>query len=76
MRKTLSVLFVVSFLFATTAPAYAYLDGGTGSVLLQTLFAGVAGITAIMRLYWYKVKLIVAKIMGKAEALEAEKEDC
>lgn len=36
--------------------AHAYLDPGTGSILLQGLIAGVAGGLVVMKLYWAKVK--------------------
>jgi len=38
--------------------AYAYLDGGTGSILLQSMLAGVAGFLAVLKLYWQKIKKI------------------
>lgn len=49
-------LLIVSALMLVTAPAYAYLDSGTGSVIIQMLFAGVAGLLAILKLYWEKAK--------------------
>lgn len=33
-------------------PAWAYLDPGTGSMLLQLLLGGIAGIAMILKLYW------------------------
>lgn len=36
--------------------ALAYLDPGTGSMLLQGLIAGVAGGLAVVGLYWNKLK--------------------
>lgn len=36
---------------APLTPAYAYLDPGTGSFILQLLFGGVAGVVAIAHLY-------------------------
>jgi hypothetical protein len=70
MKKLFSCLFVIFFMLATTAPAYAYLDGGTGSILLQTLFAGAAGCIAILKLYWYKIKMVFTK--GKADLASDE----
>ena len=36
-------------------PAAAYLDPGSGSMLLQVLLGGVAGIAVIAKLYWGRV---------------------
>jgi len=40
------------FLLASTIPAYAYLDPGSGSMLLQVLLGGVAALAVILKLYW------------------------
>lgn len=41
------------FILAVCAPnpAYAYLDPGTGSMILQLLLGGVAGVLIIGKLY-------------------------
>lgn len=39
----------------TASPAYAYLDPGTGSILLQGLIAGIAGVTVYFRSYWWRL---------------------
>ncbi|MFN7096680.1 MAG: hypothetical protein ACK4PR_03875 [Gammaproteobacteria bacterium] len=49
-------LLIIAILMLVTAPAYAYLDSGTGSVIIQMLFAGVAGLLAILKMYWEKCK--------------------
>ena len=33
-------------------PAFAYLDPGTGSMVLQLLLGGIAGAIVILKLYW------------------------
>ena len=39
----------------STSSASAYLDPGTGSVLLQLLLGGAAGIAVAVKLYWHKL---------------------
>ncbi len=39
--------------FAT--PAYAYLDPGTGSMILQVLLGGLAGLALAGRYYWHRI---------------------
>ncbi len=50
--------FVLVFLsvLGIGAPAHAYLDPGTGSMLLQLLLGGVAGALVVGKLYWHRVK--------------------
>ena len=48
------------------APAYAYLDPATGSILLQGLLAGVAGLMVVLRLYWGRVTAFFRRLRGRA----------
>jgi hypothetical protein len=53
------LLSVSIFLMAAlTRPAYAYLDPGTGSIILQVLIGGIAGALIAVRLYWQRVKTV------------------
>ncbi len=45
---------------------FAYLDPGTGSLILQMLIAGIIGAMFTIKLYWYRLKAFVARIFGKA----------
>ena len=37
------------------APAYAYLDPGTGSLLIQGIIASIAAAAAAARIYWHRI---------------------
>lgn len=39
-----------------SAPAFAYLDPGTGSYLLQLVLAGILGALLSIKLFWGKIK--------------------
>jgi len=54
MRLLTVMLFVVVFLtvFDFSRPAFAYLDPGTGSMILQVLLGGIAGVIMVLKLYW------------------------
>jgi len=41
---------------AAPKAAQAYLDPGTGSILLQVLIGGVAGLGVIVKLYWHRLR--------------------
>jgi len=59
MMKRFQFISVLALFGATlgyAAPAFAYLDPGTGSILLQGLIASVAGALVVGRLYWQRVK--------------------
>jgi hypothetical protein len=57
---------VILLIFATRAEAY--LDPGTGSMLLQVILGGVAAVGVAIKLYWHKLR--VAFGMGKKERPE------
>ncbi|MEW6710482.1 MAG: hypothetical protein AB1403_11720 [Candidatus Riflebacteria bacterium] len=44
----------VLYLVVMASPAYAYLDPGTGSFIIQMLVAGIAGALFVLKTYWQK----------------------
>jgi hypothetical protein len=72
MRIKKSTIAWGAFYIALVAetPAHAYLDPGTGSMLLQLLLGGVVGLLTILKLYWHKIK----SIFGKGDASESQPE--
>ncbi len=44
-----------------TPSAFAYIDPGTGSILLQGLIAGIAGGAAVLRVYWFRIKSLFTR---------------
>ena len=59
--SNLRFLFLIVALISYTSPAYAYLDPGMGSMLLQGLIAGLAAIMGFLSIYWQKVKSFFIK---------------
>ncbi|MGH6874613.1 MAG: hypothetical protein ACREDW_06320 [Aestuariivirgaceae bacterium] len=60
------VLLAVALWFGSTEHAFAYLDPGTGSILLQAIIGGVATGLFIVRSYWRKIR----NLFGGPEAGE------
>ena len=59
--SNLRFLCLIVGLISYTSPAYAYLDPGTGSMLLTGLIAGLAAIISFFSIYWQKVKSFFIK---------------
>jgi hypothetical protein len=55
-RKRVIAAWLAVQLAGCSAAAHAYLDPGTGSILVQSLLAGIAGAVAVISLYWQRVK--------------------
>lgn len=43
-----------TILGVSTSSAHAYLDPGTGSLILQVLLGGIAGVAVAGKMYWHK----------------------
>lgn len=53
--------------------AYAYLDPGTGSYILQLVLAGLLGAAFAVKLFWKNIKTFFAGLFSKeGEGDEAE----
>ena len=70
--SNLKFLCLIIGLISYTSPAYAYLDPGTGSMLLQGLIGGLAVIMSFLSIYWQKVKAFFGK--DKADTDTADKD--
>jgi hypothetical protein len=58
------ILYIISIIFYCTK-AYAYLDPGTGSFILQAILGFLAAISAGFIYFWTKVKNFFLKIFKK-----------
>ena len=68
------MLKITFFLFGSIFPltAFAYLDPGTGSIIVQGLIVAVTAAGFAMKAYWYKIR----SLFGRSESKSlADKED-
>ena len=55
-------------LLAASINAHAYLDPGTGSMLLQVILGGVAAVGVAIKLYWHRLRAALGlRKKGKTE---------
>ena len=45
--------------------AFAYLDPGTGSIIIQAILGFIAAAVSWITIYWAKFKILLNKIFGK-----------
>jgi len=70
-KLTRTKIISIFFLLMGTEPAWAYLDPGTGSLILQSLIAGIAGLLVVGRLYWAKLKNFITTAFSRRNAQPA-----
>lgn len=66
MVQTSCSVFILSGILVSEA--HAYIDPGSGSVLLQLILGGVAGIGVVAKLYWDRVKTTCRSLFGRGES--------
>jgi len=73
-KLILDLVFInaLCFLLIPTSPAYAYLDPGSGSMMLQVLLGGVAALVVILKIYWHRVLKLFGICKKKKEDTESD----
>jgi hypothetical protein len=54
-RRALRIGFVLAACLSITSPAYAYLDPGTGSMLLSAVIGVAAALGLAVKMFWYRL---------------------
>lgn len=77
-RATCTVVVLAAGLFASS-PVFAYIDPGTGSIILQGLLASIAVALGVVRAYWTRVKAFFSSTVvpadGKHDIQGVERKD-
>ncbi len=57
MKKgILGLVFAFSLSLFWSQNAYAYLDPGSGSIIIQAIIGALVGVGITLKIYWYKIK--------------------
>ena len=64
--RALVVLLTITFsLSYFVSDAYAYIDGGSGSILIQVIVGALVGVGITLKIYWYQFKEKMQKLITK-----------
>jgi len=66
-------IILLTVLTLLSRPAWAYLDPGTGSMLLQVILGGVAAVGVAFKLGWHRIRDALG--FAKKPAAEEETEE-
>jgi len=73
MRLTkLASIFVFLLCGLNALPAQAYLDPGSGSLIIQSIIGALAAFGITMKLYWHKIKLMISGHKSSEPEAEAQ----
>ncbi len=56
MKKSILIIFYIGIFISLTSQAHAYLDPGTGSMMLQIVIASLIGGLFALKGYWSRIK--------------------
>ena len=57
-------LVIIALLIAAVAPAYAYIDAGSGSYVIQMAMAGILAMVFTIKMSWQRVKASAARLFS------------
>jgi len=60
----------LSILIVFVDKAEAYIDPGTGSMILQAMIAAIAGSAVAIKIFWKRIKYFYLRLIGKAKKAE------
>ena len=55
------IIFLTSLILILNTNAYAYIDPGLGSILLQSIIGAIAAFSLTIKIYWHKIKSFLKK---------------
>ena len=70
MIRVMSSFIFILFSLTGVQPAHAYLDPGAGSMLLQILLGGIAGLAVFLKLFWHRILTFFGWYKPKREDTE------
>ena len=74
LARSVILACLLSMIF--TRDAYAYLDPGSGSYILQMIVAGLLGASLAIKIYWRRIRAYFSRLFGRGEGGEqGEQED-
>ena len=68
LRAILAIWLLRIAVFRTSA----YIDPGSGSMLLQVLLGGAAGVAIVVRIFWYRIANVLGIRRGYGENVQDE----
>ena len=70
MIRVISLILIVSIilLFSGTviSDAYAYIDPGSGSIVIQALIGALVGVGITLKVYWAKIRMAIENKFSKS----------
>lgn len=63
--RVIASLTAVFVLLLFTKPAYAYLDPGAGSMLIQAFLAAITAVSVSIGIFWRRLRSFFGRLLGR-----------
>ncbi len=70
MRHSKQIIWFFCVLLLAADNAYAYLDPGSGSVILQAIVAALIGSALAIKVFWQRIKSMVMRLFSRSDGIE------
>ena len=75
MKDTARHLLIILLGLGLSLPAHAYIDPGTGSLIVQTIIGAIAAASITAKLWWHKLKVFLFRSKTDTESEEPAEGD-
>ena len=75
MAALCKIVAILFFLSAWPGVTFAYVDPGTGSILIQGLIASIAAVGVTLKIYWHRIVDFFKREEPQQESAQGETED-
>ena len=62
------IIILLIFYVSMIGKSFAYLDPGTGSIILQAIIGFIAASIVTLSFYWNKFKILIVKLLKKKKS--------
>ncbi len=71
VNRLILIALLTALVLPIASPAHAYLDPSTGSMILQIILGGIAGLMVAGKLYWARLKEFFGVSTGEVATTES-----
>jgi len=75
MKKLIAPNATILLMMVLSTNAHAYLDPGTGSMLLQSFIGAIAAAGMVLSIFWQRIKIAFYEGMEKLKGNKEESEE-
>ena len=65
MKKLAVILLSIFLVLIFVNQSYAYIDPGTGSMLVQTVLAAIAAVSVSIGIFWHRIRSFLNRLFNR-----------